>query len=180
MSPADGYPWGQFAWIVFLFVSVPGLVGIGVVALLARNMRRDRGERGPGLWATGGLALVLGFVACAGWLSWTASDHDGRAQPPALPAPNSFPQWQVLACGATVVLFWWLASRVSRWETVGGVTAALGTTCGFSTAFCVGAAQDSTGLSAVGVMMCMAGWGLGLFVLALVRGQVLYRRAGRY
>ncbi|WP_237669108.1 hypothetical protein [Rhodococcus sp. BS-15] len=54
----------------------------------------------------------------------------------------------------------------------GGHVAALGTTAGFSTAFCVEASTDITGQSGVGVILCMMGFGTGLTLLMLVRNSV--------
>ncbi|CCQ14623.1 putative integral membrane protein [Rhodococcus sp. AW25M09] len=125
--------------------------------------------------STGLLAFVLGFLSCAGWLSWSAAQR-GEFRGPGLPAPNQFPTWQMVACGATVVLACFFAAHLSRWAKTGSRVAALGITAGFSTAFCFDASTDITGQSGVGVLLCMIGWGLGLGVLMLTRNMVLKHR----
>jgi hypothetical protein len=62
---------------------------------------------------------------------------------------------------------------LSRWAKTGGYAAALGTTAGFSTAFCVEASTDVTGQSGVGVLLCVIGWGFSLSVLMLIRGMAM-------
>ncbi|KAA0923271.1 MULTISPECIES: hypothetical protein [unclassified Rhodococcus (in: high G+C Gram-positive bacteria)] len=168
---AVDFSWSQFLWIVFVFVGVPSTFW-ALVLWAVFSKRRERTGTGPlGLWATGSLAVASGFVACAGWLSWSA-DYRGEFRGPGLPAPTEFPSWQVAACGATVVLLCLLAAHLSRWAKTGGHVAALGTTAGFSTAFCVEASTDITGQSGVGVILCMMGFGTGLTLLMLVRNSV--------
>lgn len=168
---AVDFSWSRFLWIVFVFVGVPST--LWALLLWAKfSRRRETAGTGPlGLWATGSIAVASGFAACAGWLSWSA-DQRGEFRGPGLPAPNAFPSWQVAACGATVVLLFLLATRLSRWPKTGGHVAALGTTAGFSTAFCIEASTDATGQSGVGVILCMIGWGTSLFLLVLVRNAV--------
>lgn len=177
----EEFSWSQFLWIVFIFVGVPSTF-FGLL-LWGKHSKRDTPGAGRlGLWATGALAFVSGFASCAGWLSWSASQR-GEFRGPGLPAPNQFPTWQVVACGATVVVLCLLAAHLSRWASTGGYAAALGTTAGFSTAFCVEASTDVTGQSGVGVLLCMIGWGVGLSLLMLIRGSALKhgwtRRAGK-
>lgn len=166
------FSWSQFLWIVFAFVGVPST--FFALLLWRRSSKRDQDTRTGrlGLWATGVLAFVFGFLACAGWLSWSA-DHMGEFRGPGLPAPNHFPTWQVISCGATVVLLCLLAAHLSRWRKAGGYAAALGTTAGFSTAFCVSASMDVTGQSGVGVLLCVIGWGTSSSVLMWIRSLVL-------
>ncbi|WP_243636656.1 hypothetical protein [Rhodococcus sp. Eu-32] len=121
-----------------------------------------------GLWPTGVVAFLGGFVACAGWLSWSAY---GRA--PGLPAPKEFPTWQVVACGATVVLACFVAAHLSKWVKSGGLAAAVGTAAGFTTAFCVSASADDTGQSGVGVLLSELGWMFALVILMSARTAML-------
>lgn len=167
----EAFSWTQFLWIVFIFVAVPSAF---VALLLWRGATKgeEAGTGRLGVWATGALAFVFGFVSCAGWLSWSAN-YMGEVRGPGLPAPNKFPTWQVVACGATVVLLCLLAAHLSRWGRTGGYVAALGTTAGFSTAFCVEASTDVTGQSGVGVLLCMIGWGVSLSVLMRIRTLML-------
>ncbi|MDI6628285.1 hypothetical protein [Rhodococcus cercidiphylli] len=168
---AVDFSWSQFLWIVFVFVGVPSTFWALVLWAVFAKRREGRGTGPLGLWATGSTAAASGFVACAGWLSWSA-DYRGEVRGPGLPAPNEFPTWQVAACGATVVLLCLLAAHLSRWPKTGGHVAALGMTAGFSTAFCVDASTDVTGQSGVGVILCMIGWGTSLTLLVLVRNAV--------
>ena len=168
---AVDFSWSQFLWIVFVFVGVPSTFWALLLWALFSRLREGPGKESMGLWATGSIAVAAGFVACAGWLSWSA-DYRGEFRGPGLPAPNAFPSWQVAACGATVALLCLLAAHLSRWANTGGHVAALGTTAGFSTAFCVSASTDVTGQSGVGVILCMMGWGTSLTLLILVRNVV--------
>ncbi|MEW2017895.1 hypothetical protein [Rhodococcus sp. NPDC076796] len=168
---AVDFSWSQFLWIVFVFVGVPSTFW-ALVLWAVFSKRRERTGTGPfGLWATGSMAAASGFAACVGWLSWSA-DYRGEFRGPGLPAPNEFASWQVAACGATVVLLCLLAAHLSRWAKTGGHVAALGTTAGFSTAFCIEASTDITGQSGVGVILCIMGFGTGLTLLMLVRNSV--------
>lgn len=173
------FSWPQFLWVVFMFVGIPTMIAVGVIRA-AYTFERPRAleagvsieHTGLGLWATGLVAFPLGFVSCAGWLSWSA-DSMGRFVSPGLPAPTKFPSWQIYACGATVVLACFAVAHFSRWVNAGGLAAAAGTTAGFTTAFGVVASTDSTGQSGVGMILSEIGWGLGLGALMLVRGAVV-------
>ena len=172
---AVDFSWSQFLWIVFVFVGVPSMLWALLLWARFAKKRENRGAGPLGLWATGSVALAAGFVSCGGWLSWSA-DERGEFRGPGLPAPNAFPSWQVAACGATVVLLCLLAAHLSRWSQTGGLVAALGTTAGFSAAFCISASTDVTGQSGVGVVLCMLGWGFGLTLLMLVRNTIIGRK----
>ncbi|MBV6762611.1 hypothetical protein [Rhodococcus opacus] len=184
------FSWSQFLWMVFIFVGVPTMIGAGIIWSVARS-ERDGLQRSPdragvgrtqtgvgrlGLWATGLVAFPLGFLSCAGWLSWSA-DYQGEFRGPGLPAPTQFPTWQVIACGVTVVLACLAAAHLSRWAAAGGLAAAAGTAAGFTTAFSVNASTDVTGQAGVGVVLAEVGWGVGLGLLMLVRGAWLTRRS---
>ncbi|AYA26519.1 hypothetical membrane protein [Rhodococcus rhodochrous] len=183
MAAGFDFSWAQFLWIVLIFVGVPTLIGVSMVWVAwqreragVRSPSSDHEQTGDrpvglglrGLWATGATAFALGFLSCAGWLSWSA-EHDGEFRGPGLPAPNEFPTWQVIACGVTVVLACFLCARRSRWVVSGGLAAAIGTAAGFTTAFSVVASTDDTGQAGVGVMLSEIGWGIGLCLLMLVR-----------
>lgn len=183
MAAGFDFSWAQFLWIVLIFVGVPTLIGVSMVRVAwqreragVRSPSSDHEQTGDrpaglgrrGLWVTGATAFALGFLSCAGWLSWSA-EHDGEFRGPGLPAPNEFPTWQVIACGVTVVLACFLCARRSRWVVSGGLAAAIGTAAGFTTAFSVVASTDDTGQAGVGVMLSEIGWGIGLCLLMLVR-----------
>lgn len=160
-----------------IFVVIPLAIAGGVVAVIHRSERKaPRG--GLGMWATGAIALLLGFLTCAGWLSWTAADHDGNVRGPGLPAPTSFPSWQVIACGATMVLACFLAAHWSRTLFAGGLAAAAGTAGGFTAAFCVDAARTVTSQEGIGLFLSIVGWGLSLSILMSIRYFILASRRG--
>lgn len=180
------FSWSRFLWGVFIFVGVPTAIGAGVIwsswraerASLTTSISRPTGTGRLGLWATGLIAFVLGFLSCAGWLSWSA-DYHGKVRGPALPAPTVFPTWQVVACGVTVVLVCLVAAHLSRWAVSGGLAAAAGTAAGFTTAFAVAASVGATSQEGIGVALSELGWGIGLVVLMAVRGAWLTGRRNR-
>jgi len=186
MAGGIDFSWTQFLWNVFIFVGVPGLFGARVVRAVWQSERADLGGAIPGhtgggrlgLWATGLVASALGFLACAGWLSWSA-DSAGEFRGPGLPAPNKFPTWQVVACGITVVLACFVAAHLSRWTKAGGLAAAMGTTAGFTTAFAVDASRTITSQEGVGLGFSVLGWGIGLGVLMTLRSAWLNSRYAR-
>lgn len=160
-----------------IFVVIPLAIAGGVVAVIHRSERKaPRG--GLGIGATGAIALLLGFLTCAGWLSWTAADHDGNVRGPGLPAPTSFPSWQVFACGATMVLACFLAAHWSRTLFAGGLAAAAGTAGGFTAAFCVDAARTVTSQEGIGLFLSIVSWGLSLSILMSIRYFILASRRG--
>ncbi|NLE81583.1 MAG: hypothetical protein GX610_18770 [Rhodococcus sp.] len=187
---AVDFSWTQYLSMVFAFVGVPTAIAAGVIWIVVRSERAQRLPDSPGsgdeigavggrlgLWSTGLIAFGLGFLSCAGWLSWSA-DYFGQFRGPGLPAPNQFPTWQVVACGATVVLVCLASAHLSRWVLAGGLAAATGTAAGFTAAFCVVASTDVTGQAGVGVMLSEVGWGVGLAALMIVRGAVLAKAHG--
>lgn len=158
-----------------IFVVVPLWIAAGVVAIIQRS-ERDAPRGCLGMWATGVVAFLFGFLACAGWLSWTAADHDGNFRGPGLPAPSSFPFWQVLACGVTMVLACSLVAHWSRKTFAGGLAAAAGTAGGFTAAFSVDTARTVTSQEGVGLFLSIVGWGFGLTILMAIRYLVLADR----
>lgn len=180
------FSWSRFLWMVFIFVGVPTAIGAAVIwsswraerANLTTSISRPTGTGRLGLWTTGLIAFVLGFLSCAGWLSWSA-DYLGDVRGPALPAPTKFPTWQVVACGVTVVLVCLVAAHLSRWAVSGGLAAAAGTAAGFTTAFAVAASVGVTSQEGIGVAFSELGWGIGLAVLMAVRGAWLTGRRNR-
>ncbi|MCA1007975.1 hypothetical protein LCL87_19860 [Rhodococcus hoagii] len=180
------FSWSRFLTTVVIFVGVPTAIGAGVIwsswraerTSLTTSISRPTSTGRLGLWATGLIAFVLGFLSCAGWLSWSA-DSNGDVRGPALPAPTEFPTWQVVACGVTVVLACLVAAHLSRWAVSGGLAAAAGTAAGFTTAFTVAASVGVTSQEGIGVAFSELGWGIGLVVLMAVRGAWLTGRRGR-
>lgn len=95
MAAGFDFSWAQFLWIVLIFVGVPTLIGVSMVWVAwqreragVRSPSSDHEQTGDrpvglglrGLWATGATAFALGFLSCAGWLSWSA-EHDGEFGP---------------------------------------------------------------------------------------------------
>ncbi|AJK69589.1 hypothetical protein [Corynebacterium marinum] len=170
------FSFASFLSLVIPLVVIPAAIGVGIIWLTTRSATSDprpapHGVR-PwvgwltggrlGLWTTGLAGVVWGFLACAGWLSWTASDKGGGFTGPGLPAPTSFPTWQVVACGITVVAGAVLVSVCSRRLVPGALAAALGVATGFSTAFAVGVATEVTSQEGIGVGLSMMGLTIGL------------------
>lgn len=164
------YPWESFLSMLIPLVLVPTLIGVATIWRLTRSEQdvytlevpsspEDRPWVGWltggrfGLWATGLLGGVLGFISGALWLSWSASGNDGTFVAPGLPMPGNFPVWQVIICGVSVVGAAVFASISSRRLIPGAMAAALGTAAGFSTWFAAGAAAPVTSQEGIGVMM---------------------------
>ncbi len=191
------YPWDSFFSMLIPLVLVPTLIGVVLIWWPTRKEPKfstfappkTAGDR-PwvgwltggrfGLWATGLLGGVLGFLSGALWLSWSASGNDGTFVAPGLPMPGNFPVWQVIICGVSVVGAAVFASISSRRLMPGAIAAALGTAAGFSTWFAAGAAMPVTSQEGIGVMMAMVGTTFSLsiinFVVALIRaGQIKHR-----
>ncbi|WP_305094773.1 hypothetical protein [Prescottella sp. R16] len=196
MSVAVDFSWARFLSMTLIFIGVPVAIGAVVIRSAWRAEKVGgtsledtaaavvpaTGTGRLGLWATGLVAYALGFLSCAGWLSWSA-DSTGQFRGPALPAPTKFPTWQVVACGVTVVLACFAAAHLSRWVVAGGLAAAAGTAAGFTTAFAVDASCVVTSQEGIGVGFSIVGWGIGLGLLMLVRGVWLtsrrHKAAGR-
>lgn len=124
----------------------------------------------------GVLAFALGFIACAGWLSWTAQNKGGDARGPSYPPPNSFPAWQIAALGVTLTAFAVLTSMYATRVKSGGLISPLFSAAGFSTAMSVGASYGATSQDGVGVLFSMVGLTLGLGTITLLCASL---RAGR-
>lgn len=175
MSDGFDFSASQLVTNIGIFVVVPLVIAAGIVGIV--NRAESDAPRGRlGMWGTGASGFVFGFLACAGWLSWTAGDHDGAVRGPGLPAPTSFPSWQIVACGVTMIVGCFLAARWSRKTFAGGLAAAAGTAGGFTAAFCVDAARAVTSQEGVGLGLSIVGWGLGLTVLMALRYLII---AGR-
>lgn len=127
-------------------------------------------------YQVGVLAFVLGFIACAGWLSWTAEDKGGGARGPSYPPPNNFPSWQIAALGVTLIAFVVLASMYARRVKSGALISPLFIAAGFSTAMSVGSATGVKSQEGVGVGFSMFGLTVGLGIITLLCASL---RAGR-
>lgn len=118
-----------------------------------------------GLWATGIIAAVMAFIDGAIWLTWSADDHGQGFTPPGLPPPDSFPTWQIIGFGATMIVtnllaFWWAKQIL-----LGGQAAALGTAMGFAEAMYLSAVDQASSQEGVGVVLSLFGFWFGLGIL---------------
>lgn len=158
---------------------VPAVIGALITAAVAAGeRRRPRGDvggwpqpRGRGQWSTGGLGVVAGFAAAAGWLNWSASAH-GAFRSPGLPAPTDFPDWQIAACAVTTLGLCLILAGQAALPRAGALAAATGVTTGFVAAIAVDATYDSTGQSGVGLIMTGIGGWLVLSVIAVLVATV--------
>lgn len=178
MGPGFDFSSAQLLSNLAIFVVIPLGIAAGVVAVVQRS--ENNAPRGRlGMWATGAIAFLFGFLTCAGWLSWTAADHDGAFRGPGLPAPGSYPSWQVFACGVMTVLACFLAAHWSKKVFAGGLAAAAGVSGGFTAAFSVDTARTVTSQGGIGLFLSIVGWGFSLTLLMAVRYLVLATRHRR-
>lgn len=167
----DAISWERLIWLVGAFVIVPALIE-GLVVAQINDRRKEtsedpsatkntklRGRMRP--MALAPLSVTLGFLSCAGWLSWSAAGATsvgGR-----FPAPTSFPKWQIALCVATLVasavLCLWLSDR----SLPSDCSVAIGVAAGFTSAVCIQASRDITGQSTIGVLMINIGLTAALF-----------------
>lgn len=176
------FSFSSFISMLLPLVAVPVLLGAAVIWMITRAAGLDtrtagiQGDR-PwvgwrtggrlGLWTTGLLGAAWGFIASAGWLSWTASDKGGGFTGPSLTPPTSFPMWQIIGCGVTVIGGALLVSLCARLLIPGAMAAALGVAAGFATAFALGAAKEVMSQEGIGVAFSMIGLTVGLGVVTL-------------
>lgn len=121
-----------------------------------------------------GASAALALFSAAMWFAWLGWDHeyyvvDGHAQGP-------YRAWQVIGCGASVVVAAVLAYAVVRrlWAIV--PLAAAGTV-GFALPWSWDAARnDESGLWVVGLILILGGAGTGLLVVLAVASAFLRPR----
>lgn len=149
----------------FVVAGVPLGVGFALVALGNRyGSEGARKGRRPGLLLTFLIAIAAGVVVWLSWLTWDSYylDEQGIQHGPYSP-------WQVVACGATMVVVTVALGLFSRWPYSGPFAVALGATFGFSMAWGVDAlSQDVTGLAGAGLLFLIIGASTGLLVVAAV------------
>ncbi|MFB9312956.1 hypothetical protein [Nocardioides plantarum] len=121
-------------------------------------------------------AIALAIVAAAAWFAFLGWDHeyyevDGVPQGP-------YRAWQVLACGASVVVASVIAYLLTRGTTAIFVLAA-SATVGFAVPWAMdAAAHDDSGLWVVGLLFLLVGAGAGLTVLLALCSLVPTRGGG--
>lgn len=127
------------------------------------------------LWIAAG---VLALVAAALWGAWLGWDRTYQVVDGVQTGP--YTAWQVIGCGACVVLATVVARFFARHWLAVLVLPPLAAT-GFAIPWTIDAARaDDSGLFAVGAVMLWVGATIGLgFVLAVVEGGVALVRAAR-
>ena len=145
---------GSFLFTSVLLIGIPVALWSILVKLVASLEGSPKfGGRRPE-WQVALIALPLGFLSCAGWLSWTAAGKNGRAVGPGLPAPHTFPSWQIAACGLTLVAVACGVSLLGRRLFAASLASALGTSAGFALAMNVDVASMKVSSQAgVGVLI---------------------------
>lgn len=153
---------GSFLLTSVLLIGIPVALWSILVKLVAslESSPKFAGRRTE--WQVALIALPLGFLSCAAWLSWTAAGKDGRAVGPGLPAPNTFPSWQIAACGITLVVVACGVSLLARLLFAGSLASALGTSAGFALAMNVDVASMKES--------SQAGVGVAISILFLTAG----------
>lgn len=171
--------WGQLAWLIGAFVAVPVLVEGLIVTFIndhagprgvpveAKGTSTQRSRRHGRPIVLGPLSFALGFLSCVAWLSWTAADHNGHPRGPGLPAPTSFPVWQIALCVCSIIVALALCLRLSDGRFLSNSAVAIGMSAGFTAAFCFDASGDITGQSAIGVVMINAALTIALFLIVI-------------
>ncbi len=161
MFPGYEFSLVGFLAYVGLFVVVPSSIAGGLVWLYERDQARARGGPAPrvrglpalAVWA---LAFLAGLASFGAWLTWSAGP--GR----------DYAVWQVVACGATTLLLWWLCARLGRPGLSGVMASSIGIPGGFTTGFAVLAVGDETGQAGVGVLLISVSLGTLFAVLGLI------------
>lgn len=167
----------SFLWTWLLFAAIPTAVWSRVIAGLKRGFAKNTSaESGLGLWATGLLGAITSLTGIAVWLSWTAADHSGHFRGPGWPVPTSFPAWQIVCCGVTLLLLFVFTAGRSRHRLLGAQAAACGSAHGLITAMALASAQAINPQAGIGVaIMTIAAIG----VYAALAPTVAAWRVGR-
>jgi hypothetical protein len=179
--------WSSISPITFLltvsiFIAIPTAIGSLVIWRMGKaadfdypvrgvasgDRARSFGRNGPGPLsraATACVALLLGFVTCVGWLSWSGySDSVEFSYPP----PTEFPPWQIWGCGITLVMCSVSAFLLAERKKSGSLISPLYIASGFATAMAVGVSHGATSQGGVGVVFSMFGLTIGLGIVTAV------------
>lgn len=150
--------------------------GMLVIRAVARKAADDMG-RGLGLWATGLLAAVVGFLDPALWLTW--SGYRGSPLDASLPAPNQFPQWQIIGLAVTFFVPIVVLALKMRRPITGAFALGLGAAIGSATAMTVDVSfVDVVSQEGIGVAIALVGVGIVTLGVGLIIGLARGLRAG--
>jgi hypothetical protein len=123
----------------------------------------SRPRRLPWAQLLGG--LIVAVLSAGSWMAWMGWDHEYQIDPRTQVASGPYEAWQVLGCGATllVVLVAALLRRV-RW-----FVASAAMTLAFTAAWTATAAStDDTGLYGVGAILVFLGLTAGTTVVSMI------------
>ncbi|KAB1504414.1 hypothetical protein F7230_04935 [Corynebacterium sp. 320] len=170
---SGNFRFDDFLWVSFIFVIVPSLIGVFLVRR-ASARRISPWRESVKLYV---YAATVGFFSAAAWLSWNS--HSGIADFVRRGAPAHYPPWQIVCCGATVILGSLAVSLLyarffSDVLIVSGLTGA-----GFSAAFVIDASFGVPAQEGIGVVFSYIGISClcGLVNIAGFIGSTLYRRS---
>ena len=120
-------------------------------------------------------ALGVAALAVALWVAWLGWDSEYQVDPVTGTATGPYEAWQVIGCGLSLLVL--LVGALLAGIRPFAASAAL--TVAFTAAWTVSAAaQDDTGLYAVGTLLLAAGLAVGTTVVCLVT-TALRRRPAR-
>ena len=152
---------GQFLWGAFIFAIVPSVVILIPLMIGAWNIKSQRAKK-PFPLIGMARAFISGILSAGLWLSWNSDSpipHYFQRG-----APTQFPAWQVIGCGATVVILSALILiKYSRHRNVLSCATVI-TTAGFTTAYAHAASFGVSTQEAVGVFLSYIGINLLLLV----------------
>ena len=159
----------SYMWELLLLVVVPSVLAFAVLLAVSRVVDKRLLVKPEGMspLATGVSAFLLGVVSALGWLTWSASTGfpgfqallDGRV-------PHDYSPWQIIGCGATMVLGSLVLSAKSRNIAVGSSAAIVLTAAGFASTFSLVDAlpAETNPQAGIGVALSILGIGALLFV----------------
>ncbi|AWB83127.1 hypothetical protein [Corynebacterium liangguodongii] len=134
-----------------IFVVIPTVLTLVVFFAIGPKSYR------PTLWKICLIGVLTGFFAAAAWLSW--DPHSPMSEVLYRGAPTQFSPWQIVGCGATLII----ANALTIWcceRAPSGVMALpISTTAGFATAFSFGVSFGVSTQEAVGIFLSYAGVG---------------------
>lgn len=165
-----------FVQVWLVMAGVPLVIGLLILVPLSRKVQDDTGK-GLSLRATGLLAGLAGFLAPALWLTW--SGYNETPLDFSLPAPNRFPEWQIIALALTYFVPIFVLGLKMRRPFVGAFALAVGGAIGSTTAMIVDVAfMDTTSQEGIGVFITLFGVGLITFAIGEMIGLPRGVRAG--
>ena len=144
------------------------VVGLLFIRAAVRKSADDTGK-GLGMWATGLLAAVVGFLAPALWLTW--SGYRDSPLDASLPAPSQFPQWQIIGLAVTFFFPIVVLALKMRRPITGAFSLGLGAAIGSATAMMVDVSfVDVVSQEGIGVAIALVGVGIVTLGVGLIIG----------